>query len=1260
MGKKSRVKREKREARSGVPLINVQSFRREQSAHDKQFHLELADLESHFIQFSAYEVILAIGVSDLWLPNRSSQVKHTLAMLIALSIPLQKYQAQRSISTYTEFLDFLNGLKQLLPRFPMLEDFVPEADWGEVRVAGATGFERIFYGGSVERIPDYIQAFKLLKTEHPMAILDMNLAIALQAHILASIDSAAAGQYDDVAAGHIEAPTEAFWQLCCTALLSTYTAIESNTIGTSKNLVIELGTLKPPESFEDFCEAIMMGTALPLLLVRVNGTHLPITPRAASSVVIDLWHQNASSLRLEELNKLSAHLGEFLSTRLREYDLVVGPCNPIGKSYRFDRQITAVICSAKKLYFVLPINLDDIPKLGEIERELNSLVDNSARWGLELPMQQQILELKNGKGETPRSSDIQLLAVIGQVSTQPAFFGLEDIQSRLIGLPDFVSLFDSIDSCEELNKFFAYLDDIECSTGGVLGLIDHFAAFRDSHGVLVEGAISPDWISLDPHWNSSWRFRELMAFWSAAPYRFPDGSPTWVLDNRQGNLVRMRAKGAICVAWSGEIGPCLLQPVMYIEPDPDYTNGPLLELFVHCIADACTQRSHLLEKLELFHRQQIVIQCEMDPRTLPIRNDKKGTEFRALQPLLTNLMLTSASPETTVFSIQVNLSRLASRLNGSVDASFEVECAIELSTGLSKLLGLNCDDSILESLSNTANGPPRFTLRSGPRPFDVPEHTNPYIPEANQFKLARKELAVAFKQQGVVVPARYELEAAKHIMNSARDSARSELHSKISCFDRNQLLKICINQHDQLTAKYQFAVMSLKLSLSHEVSFNRSSRLAEAYEKYISMARNYRYLLEYRASSPGQGNINPTIEEVVQLIAQIDWLSVLYGASDTLHNGIDVGGIEFNSSFVPTVFFSENHDSKDQEYLQDMADAKLGVGLIEGDEVNSDNNIDWQLLDQSFSFDLGFPLTNMIQTLHILAHWHSCGGDNELRFCYQASPAAIAKQIREQLPDIPKGVPEKIISFLTLDSAGIRRLIGGSEDESDVPIWEHSKRAHRYTIRPMIKIDDDVLAWGAATAERALSIWTGTIANGYLPADFNWPTIAKVVRDIKKGIEKLLEVRTYEVFLRHSKFVMHGIDFRRRFPKEKFDDVGDFDVLAYWPDKNLWIAVECKYNQPAFCLKDMRRLRDRIFGQNESRGQFSKIERRLQFLENNVNRLRELLQWPEGQSGVTVEFRNFYICRDISWWLKHPPYEVHTNFIRIDGLDCWLGTTLKQ
>jgi hypothetical protein len=247
-----------------------------------------------------------------------------------------------------------------------------------------------------------------------------------------------------------------------------------------------------------------------------------------------------------------------------------------------------------------------------------------------------------------------------------------------------------------------------------------------------------------------------------------------------------------------------------------------------------------------------------------------------------------------------------------------------------------------------------------------------------------------------------------------------------------------------------------------------------------------------------------------------------------------------------------------------------------------------------------------------------------------------------------------ILEFLTLSGPHIRRLAGRDVEESEVPYWEHSKRIHRYAIRPLIA-ERDALRWGAETASRALNIWSASVRDGYLPADFSWPNVEPLIREIKEGIEKQLEARAGEVLLRHTPYVMRNLDFYRKFRSERFDDVGDFDVFAYWPETNTLLVAECKYNQPAYSVKDTRRLRDKIFGKSEDdrNGQFSRILRRRQFLLQHRSRLLELLGWPSPQGDQPRDLE-IYVSRVIHYWMVHPPYEVPTAFTRIDALDAWL------
>ena len=240
------------------------------------------------------------------------------------------------------------------------------------------------------------------------------------------------------------------------------------------------------------------------------------------------------------------------------------------------------------------------------------------------------------------------------------------------------------------------------------------------------------------------------------------------------------------------------------------------------------------------------------------------------------------------------------------------------------------------------------------------------------------------------------------------------------------------------------------------------------------------------------------------------------------------------------------------------------------------------------------------------------------------------------------------------------RLPGRDVDEPDVPYWEHKKRVQRYTIRPLVK-DGDELRWGAELSSRALNIWMSSVRDGYLPADFDWPNVVPVVREIKKSIEKRLELRSEEIFRRHTKYVARGIDFFKRFPGEDFEDVGDFDVLAYWPDRSVVVAVECKYNQPPHTVKDSRRLRDTIFGSSEEdrSGHLSRISRRRQFLATHRARILELLKWQAAEKEES-QYIELYVGREVHYWMVHPPYSVPTQFVRVDTLDSWIKDQILQ
>ncbi|WP_210178246.1 hypothetical protein, partial [Methylosinus sp. R-45379] len=549
---------------------------------------------------------------------------------------------------------------------------------------------------------------------------------------------------------------------------------------------------------------------------------------------------------------------------------------------------------------------------------------------------------------------------------------------------------------------------------------------------------------------------------------------------------------------------------------------------------------------------------------------------------------------------------------------------------------------------------PRFTLTSRNRKIDAPDFATPIVPSLDAYKLARRELATTLMSAGVT-PGTYELASAKSILDQARDSFRSIIHERISKLTQAATLTFCVEQIAALMIENANAAVRAQLSLTHEVSYDRAQAAAEIHDKFAQDSRNYRYMLEACLSmSVSSCEETPTARILNDLLAAIDWLFILYNASDVLHNGIDVGGITIDADYIPEVFYSQLNDEQETEFAREQADARLGINLSEPDRMlaESERLADLERLDLAFEADVGFTFRHLLQTLEVLSCWQRAQNHEELLLSYRSTSEDIVDVLRQSIPDLTQASASALVSFATLEANQVRRLLGRARDEADVPVWDHNKRSSRYTIRPLVPIENDLLVWSAPSAQLAGRIWLNSVTDGYLPADFEWPAVVPIVRSIKERLEALLENRAAEICRRGTSFVEKGIDFKSRFPSESFDDVGDFDVLAYWPASNTWISAECKYNQPPFCLKDARRLRERIFGRPPDRGHFSKIERRREFLNQNRERLRRLLNWPE--SGAEFKIFELYVSRDIYWWMRNPPFAVSTDFVRIDALDHWL------
>lgn len=1258
MGKKSREKRERRLARMEADPAFLLRDKREfhgqitdEENQEDPLHEHIEATRALLRQYDRLDAAIALSVSELWPANTGSPVKHIFSWGVLLDLS-NDGQGGMPIASYADFKTFADALYEAWPEFPMLEDFSPEADWGQTKVRLGRAFVPMFYGSCIERTPDFVEAFRITYAHIPEAQAHMDLAVALQARIIESMPDLGAAAVRESQRAHVEVPPEDFWLACRSTLLQVGADLAGWRDKAGRALETHFVTFKTPLAWNAFGDAVLQGTALPFLAVESDGTWVPMSVRSAPGVVIDHWAN-------EEMVGVSAHthrsLARFVAERFPE--TVMGPLTLfIGDTVCEDLPISCIISADTGVYLICACDHASNERISSAAKSTYAKIRRGESIHFCLADGRRLMLSKDGS-TGPSADELRIVIVLTQASTSFGLISVPERPARLFPMADFITIFDSLSDLDELERYWKFVDALKGSWSHFSsGPVDLFASFKDTHGVLIEGAISPTFVGLDPHWGTSWRFNALADFWSHAPRIFPDGSSGWRLIHGAEGVVELQSRHHKAVAYSTSVGKCTIQTLVEISKGLRLEDARLVDLFAQLIADSTYRCSELISDIELFRQPHVRFMCDPYPFSSVDAEE-------APQPIERFARVVSSvevdADRKGLFHLQVDTRAVLAGLNEAEDGSFEIRCLLEVLESCHAASGLVLPNGVGDRLRRRGADRARYFLKVINRYVDIPDYVEPIVPSPANYKLARKHLATEIMELGLT-PGQYELSQAKARIDPASARLRLYIENRLASLNRNQLLKAFIEQHDACLVTERTKIQRTCQSLAHDVDYDRLDAVEQARKEFGTAARHYRYLLEKTVSSSENGNGEVTDDVLRELVGLVDWYMVLTGASDVLHNGIDVGGVVIDDSYIPEVFYSTGFDDREAEFAREYAKSRLGLGKNNEDAVEgaSEDLLSSEKIRSAFIADLGFDLHSMIAVLAVLSKAQRYGFGDELLLSYAAAPHRITQALTENIERLDLAEAERIVAFLTLSEEGVCRLAGRDIKESDVPYWEHSKRIHRYAIRPLV-IDGTELRWGAEMASRAMHNWMSTVRDGYLPAEFDWPHVQPVIRKVKESIEKRLELRSEEIFRRHTSFVQRGIDFSRRFRGEGFENIGDFDVFAYWPEENLVVTVECKYNQPPYTIKDGRRLRDKIFGRMEDdrAGQFSRILGRRRFLEKNRSRMIELLKWPKSET-KPIKYVELYVSRDVYYWMVHPPYPVPTKFVRVDALDTWIKTEL--
>lgn len=385
----------------------------------------------------------------------------------------------------------------------------------------------------------------------------------------------------------------------------------------------------------------------------------------------------------------------------------------------------------------------------------------------------------------------------------------------------------------------------------------------------------------------------------------------------------------------------------------------------------------------------------------------------------------------------------------------------------------------------------------------IPDHFYYYSePQIAHFKLARKRIA-EFAREINLEPSHSEVEEIKEKINTLRKKIVYEIDTLISNYDFKKTIPFLLTQIDSLIHTFEKKHLQIEYSLEHQVDYSIQEKYAKEQYQFIRLHKNHRYLIEKFVQLSSQNNKILELNQLQYLIALIDWLHILYSASDSIHYGVFPVGVNITDDYLAEIIYKEDNEALKDLFLKEQAELDLGLIGNPLDRIESPRPIEDFLneLDEAFKLDLQFSLKNMINVLQVLSLWSVYNEDIEENTFYFAGIDEITEICKKSIFEFDINDIEPILDFLTLKSKDVIRVLGQDTSCDDLPVWEHNKRYSRYTLRPLILIDNKYY-WGPYSAMKTGVLWTNSLIQTMLPFDLQGANIFEVINSEKRLIAR--------------------------------------------------------------------------------------------------------------------------------------------------------------
>ena len=184
--------------------------------------LPIDELRNIYCKYSLKDIAETLFVSSVWLPNIASPLKHLLATSVVATMAPETLSNNDKIGCYEDFTKLLTEIISCMPDFSLMEDYIPEIDWGQVKINHDGRNFKIMYGCELEHTYDFLQLFQVfygsiretaIEAIKRDPFQDFQNILEVQTDIINGITSQLPikAVQKRVAPGHFEIPNRQFW-----------------------------------------------------------------------------------------------------------------------------------------------------------------------------------------------------------------------------------------------------------------------------------------------------------------------------------------------------------------------------------------------------------------------------------------------------------------------------------------------------------------------------------------------------------------------------------------------------------------------------------------------------------------------------------------------------------------------------------------------------------------------------------------------------------------------------------------------------------------------------------------------------------------------------------------------------------------------------------------------------------------------------------------------------------------------------------------